>query len=69
MITMINDARLAIGKGSVGESRNLSSMHEDRLFGPAGFINPAIYSSQFANAFNDITTGNNPGCGMCSYVR
>jgi hypothetical protein len=29
MITMINDARLAVGKGPVGESRDLSSMHED----------------------------------------
>ncbi|KAH9176550.1 subtilisin-like protein [Lactarius sanguifluus] len=49
MITMINDARIAKGKG------------------PVGFINPAIYSSKFAHAFNDITTGNNPGCGMCPY--
>ncbi|KAI0305677.1 subtilisin-like protein [Multifurca ochricompacta] len=44
MITMINDARLAVGKR------------------PVGFINPAIYSPKFAHAFNDITTGNNPGC-------
>jgi len=45
MITMINDARIAAGKG------------------PVGFINPAIYSDTFAQAFNDITSGNNPGCG------
>ncbi|KAH9034857.1 subtilisin-like protein, partial [Lactarius pseudohatsudake] len=44
MITMINDARIAQGKG------------------PVGFINPAIYSSNFAPAFNDITTGTNQGC-------
>lgn len=69
MITMINDARLAVGKGPVGESRDLFSMHEDSLFKLVGFINPAIYSSQFANAFNDITAGNNPGCGTCSYFR
>jgi len=30
---------------------------------PIGFINPTIYSSRFADAFNDITTGNNAGCG------
>jgi tripeptidyl-peptidase-1 len=27
---------------------------------PLGFINPFLY--QNARAFNDITTGNNPGC-------
>ncbi|KAI9060234.1 subtilisin-like protein [Trametes sanguinea] len=30
---------------------------------PVGWINPALYSSTFANVFNDITTGNAPGCG------
>ncbi|KAK7059628.1 subtilisin-like protein [Favolaschia claudopus] len=45
MLTMINDARLAIGKK------------------PVGFINPMIYSPAFQGAFNDITTGTNPGCG------
>ncbi|KAJ7261226.1 subtilisin-like protein [Mycena rebaudengoi] len=45
MLTMINDARLALGKK------------------PIGFINPAIYSAAFQNAFHDITTGSNPGCG------
>ncbi|THU82569.1 subtilisin-like protein [Dendrothele bispora CBS 962.96] len=30
---------------------------------PVGFINPAIYSDQFKNGLNDITTGDNPGCG------
>ncbi|KAI0072201.1 hypothetical protein K474DRAFT_1605557 [Panus rudis PR-1116 ss-1] len=45
LITLINDARIAAGKG------------------PVGFINPAIYSEKFAHAFNDITTGTNPGCG------
>uniref|UniRef100_A0A0W0G632 tripeptidyl-peptidase II n=1 Tax=Moniliophthora roreri TaxID=221103 RepID=A0A0W0G632_MONRR len=45
MISMINDARIAKGKG------------------PVGFINPAIYSKHFAEAFNDIVKGSNPGCG------
>ncbi|KAJ6501263.1 subtilisin-like protein [Mycena vulgaris] len=30
---------------------------------PIGFINPTIYSPAFQGAFNDITTGTNPGCG------
>ncbi|KAH7925311.1 subtilisin-like protein [Leucogyrophana mollusca] len=45
IFTMINDARLAVGKG------------------PIGFINPTIYSAEFAGLFNDITEGTNPGCG------
>ncbi|KAJ6571973.1 peptidase S8/S53 domain-containing protein [Mycena capillaripes] len=30
---------------------------------PIGFINPIIYSPAFKGAFNDITSGTNPGCG------
>ncbi|KAK4705341.1 tripeptidyl-peptidase I, partial [Phenoliferia sp. Uapishka_3] len=30
---------------------------------PVGFINPAIYSGAFSEAFNDITEGGNAGCG------
>ncbi|PCH35494.1 subtilisin-like protein [Wolfiporia cocos MD-104 SS10] len=30
---------------------------------PIGFINPTIYTPKFMDAFNDITTGSNPGCG------
>ncbi|KAI0783459.1 subtilisin-like protein [Abortiporus biennis] len=50
MITMINDARLARGKG------------------PVGFLNPIIYSSAFAHAFNDITMGGNQGCGTPGFT-
>ncbi|EGO26347.1 hypothetical protein SERLADRAFT_436158 [Serpula lacrymans var. lacrymans S7.9] len=49
ILTMINDARLAVGKK------------------PIGFINPAIYSSAFSGAFNDITKGSNPGCGTLGF--
>ncbi|KAG6381961.1 peptidase S8/S53 domain-containing protein [Boletus reticuloceps] len=49
IFTMINDARLALGKG------------------PIGFVNPTIYSPEFADAFNDITEGNNPGCGTTGF--
>ncbi|PCH45047.1 subtilisin-like protein [Wolfiporia cocos MD-104 SS10] len=45
ILTGVNDARLAAGKG------------------PIGFINPTIYTPDFIAAFNDITSGNNPGCG------
>ncbi|KAJ7698737.1 peptidase S8/S53 domain-containing protein [Mycena rosella] len=50
MLTMVNDARLALGKS------------------PIGFINPTIYSPAFRGAFNDITTGTNPGCGTVGFA-
>ncbi|KAL0564237.1 hypothetical protein V5O48_017815 [Marasmius crinis-equi] len=49
IFTMINDARIAAGKSTVG------------------FINPTIYSEDFAAAFNDITNGTNPGCGTTGF--
>jgi len=49
IFTMINDARLALGKG------------------PIGFINPTIYSPEFACTFNDITEGSNPGCNTSGF--
>jgi len=50
LITLINDARIAAGKG------------------PVGFLNPSIYSSSFASAFNDITSGGNQGCGTAGFT-
>jgi len=64
MITMINDARLAAGKGPVGKFLGLRTKAKP-IYWPVGFINPAIYSAKFAHAFYDITTGTNPGCSMC----
>ncbi len=43
IVTLLNEARIAIGKG------------------PIGFLNPTLY--KHPEAFNDITIGNNPGCG------
>ncbi|KAL9115804.1 MAG: hypothetical protein Q9227_000172 [Pyrenula ochraceoflavens] len=43
IVTLLNEARIAAGKG------------------PIGFLNPTLY--QNPDAFNDITIGNNPGCG------
>ncbi|KAI0737895.1 subtilisin-like protein [Daedaleopsis nitida] len=50
VVAMINDARIAAGKG------------------PVGFINPTLYSSLLAGAFNDVTNGTNPGCGTQGFV-
>ncbi|KAF8592739.1 tripeptidyl peptidase A [Ramaria rubella] len=44
IVSLLNDARIAAGKPSLG------------------FLNPLIYSKA-TKAFNDITVGNNPGCG------
>ncbi|KAI0728903.1 peptidase S8/S53 domain-containing protein [Fomitopsis betulina] len=46
-VSLLNDARLASGKAALG------------------FLNPLIYSlnAQTVTGFNDITVGNNPGCG------
>ncbi|KAF8514826.1 tripeptidyl peptidase A, partial [Hysterangium stoloniferum] len=44
IVALLNDARIAAGKPTLG------------------FLNPLIYSKAFT-AFNDITVGNNPGCG------
>ncbi|KAI0633976.1 subtilisin-like protein [Trametes polyzona] len=50
ILSAVNDARLALGKG------------------PVGWINPAIYSSHFDGAFNDITNGSNPNCGTQGFL-
>ncbi|KAH9848040.1 subtilisin-like protein [Lenzites betulinus] len=49
ILSAVNDARLALGKRTVG------------------WINPAIYSSAFDGAFNDITNGSNPNCGSAGF--
>ncbi|KAG1727654.1 peptidase S8/S53 domain-containing protein [Suillus paluster] len=49
ILTMVNDARLALGKSTLG------------------FINPTIYSVDFAGSFKDVTNGTNPGCGTVGF--
>lgn len=34
---------------------------------PLGFINPTIYSADFARSFKDVTNGTNPGCGTLGF--
>ncbi|KAI0775195.1 subtilisin-like protein [Trametes elegans] len=44
----------------------LTAVNDARLAAhktPVGWINPAIYSHWFADAFHDVTNGSNPGCG------
>ena len=47
IVTLLNEARIAAGKG------------------PIGFLNPTMYANP--DAFNDITIGNNPGCGTAGF--
>ncbi|KAH9856376.1 subtilisin-like protein [Lenzites betulinus] len=49
----------------------LSAVNDARLAlgkRPVGWINPAIYSSTFKGAFNDITNGSNPNCGTQGFL-
>ncbi|KAB5560031.1 Pro-kumamolisin [Coniochaeta sp. 2T2.1] len=48
LVSLINERRLAAGKGSVG------------------FINPVLYEN--AQVLNDVTNGNNPGCGTDGFT-
>ncbi|KAI0663745.1 subtilisin-like protein [Cubamyces menziesii] len=49
----------------------LSAVNDARLAigkKPIGFINPTIYSPAFQHAFNDITSGTNPGCSTNGFA-
>ncbi|EIW53707.1 subtilisin-like protein [Trametes versicolor FP-101664 SS1] len=49
----------------------LSAVNDARLAigkSPVGWINPAVYSSFFTGAFNDITNGSNPNCGTQGFL-
>lgn len=49
----------------------LSAVNDARLAtgkSTIGFINPTIYTPPFMAAFNDITMGNNPGCGTDGFA-
>lgn len=48
IFTMINEARMNLGKSSIG------------------FVNPVLYAHP--DALNDITSGNNPGCGTPGFA-
>ncbi|KAK3940564.1 putative subtilisin-like protein [Diplogelasinospora grovesii] len=48
VINLINEQRIAAGKG------------------PVGFINPALYANP--QVLNDVTNGNNPGCGTTGFA-
>ena len=68
ILTMVNDARLAVGKSPIGFiNPTVSVCRTDQysFFSPT--IVMKIYSSSFADAFNDITLGGNPGCGTAGF--
>lgn len=62
ILTLVNDARLAVGKKPIGfinptvSTFQLSKNHVTKYCSQ-------IYSSSFKSAFHDITNGTNPGCG------
>ena len=67
IITLINDARIAIGKPPVGFiNPTVSSIQRNQITAYLLFAFDVmqIYSDVFKLLFNDITSGNNPGCGM-----
>ncbi|KAF9467748.1 subtilisin-like protein [Collybia nuda] len=53
--------------GSIVTLINDARIHAGKT--PVGFINPAIHSPNFANAFNDITSGSSGGCKSIQGVR
>lgn len=62
IFSAINDARLAAGKGTIGfiNPTVCASPHSEKF--EHSLVIPQIYTSSFMAAFNDITTGSNPGC-------
>lgn len=69
ILTMVNDARLAVGKSPIGFINPTVSCLPQivvSLFSIA--IATKIYSAGFAGAFNDITMGGNQGCGTAGYT-
>ncbi|KIK63626.1 hypothetical protein GYMLUDRAFT_40692 [Collybiopsis luxurians FD-317 M1] len=67
-VEIVDDGRTGLVAGTSCSSPIFSSviaLLNDELLkagkSPLGFINPWIYANP--QAFNDITTGNNPGCG------
>lgn len=67
MITLINDARLAIGKGPLGFINPLvgRTLSIHTLWWLTLILK--LYDPIFAPAFNDITQGGNHGCGMWTF--
>lgn len=65
MLAAVNDARIATGKSTIGfinptVCRSPPIPQASRC---ADITHLQIYSSNFSGGFNDITSGNNPGCG------
>ncbi|KJA23154.1 hypothetical protein HYPSUDRAFT_40323 [Hypholoma sublateritium FD-334 SS-4] len=72
----IGDGSVSVDSGTSGATPTVAAIitlvNDARISAgkkPVGFINPMIYSSGFASAFNDITDGSNSGCKGLQGVR
>ncbi len=70
IFTLVNDARIAIGKRPVGWLNPLVWGISPLFRLTSKIIRCAlqIYSSVFRGAFNDITSGGNQGCGTPGFT-
>ena len=64
------DGKIKTTSGTSGSSPIFASVialiNDARLakrMGPVGFLNPTLYTEKGTKALNDITRGQNPGCG------
>lgn len=67
IFTLVNDARIAVGKRSLGFLNPLvSRLAPVVIVKKPNVTSEKIYSDLFKPAFNDITSGGNQGCGKSS---
>ncbi|KAF8986151.1 peptidase S8/S53 domain-containing protein [Cyathus striatus] len=71
---IVADGQLALVSGTSASAPVVAAMitliNDARITAgkkPVGFINPSLYSSAFASAYNDIVQGSNPGCGTIGF--
>ncbi|TFK38001.1 peptidase S8/S53 domain-containing protein [Crucibulum laeve] len=76
MFYTIENGNVSVSSGTSGAVPTIASIitlvNDARIAAgkkPVGFINPVIYSPEFAEAFNDITQGANQGCRGLQGVR
>jgi len=70
ILTMVNDARLAKNKSSIGfinPTVGPCYFSVFRLLLTQSIFSFQIYSSGFLKSFNDVTNGTNPGCGTVGF--
>ena len=70
ILSAVNDARLAVGKGSMGfinPTVRPTPPFRRKLTEALCFSVTQIYTPRGMEAFNDITTGTNRGCGTVGF--